>query len=209
MKKLFYLFVFTAFCFGCGNDSINLENQNFSKDLNKRNYQSLSLEDLGELNRNEQIEAANNLSPEKTKSIWMEKIELIINQETNSDYKNELLSLQEFIESFNFDKPFDNTQLIFLDELFAKSINEYDKDLIYMTINFSSFEIYSIGAKHKFLSVEELVGDNDPGCNCRWGACDLAGAFSCKTDSCNSSSAGCGWLLWQSCTKICKSNTVP
>lgn len=110
MKKLFYLFVFTAFCFSCGNDSINLENQKFSKDVNKRNYQSLSLEDLGKLSRNEQIEAANSLSPEKTKSIWMEKIELIINEESDPDYKIELLNLKEFINSFNFDKPFLSTR---------------------------------------------------------------------------------------------------
>lgn len=208
MKK-FILFL-SITLLSCGNDETTFENSDFNNVSFLRSLNTMTLSELGNLSRNEQIDAANNLSSTRIKEIWQEKIDLIILEEQDPMYVNELIILKNFINSFTFDRAFNQNELTYLDNLFEKSVNQYGKDLIFMTINFSSFEIYS--STRSMQGYRYLVGlepiSSTPSCNCGW-SCDAAGGFECNDKaSCNRTSFGCGWMFFQACEDLCTMKSI-
>lgn len=209
MKKanlLLCLFIVLLSC----TDDVSIEND--SKSSNHvpleflRSLDNTSLQDLALLDRMGQIGAVNNISPYRMRELWLEKFDLMIAAEQDQSYVTKLIELKNFVNGFSFEREFNVSEEIYLNNFFNISKSQFNKDDLYMTINFSSFEVYNGNQNYRYLSVSEIVAapGESPGCNCRWGVCDAAGAFTCKEKECNKSSSGCGFLFWQSCVKMCK-----
>ncbi len=165
------------------------------------------------------------VSPKNQYEIWVDKIDQILSQDINADWRSQFeelkrsLTYSEYLKGLNSEGGL--TLLVEWDVKFGKIATEDER---YATIgslyDYSSeshgidmervYEIKNAFDPEKKTTIKISPRTNKPGqnqnCDCKLSNCGFTGQYCCKpweTTGCSQTTVGCGLLWLSSCTHFC------